>query len=119
MTTDGGDWTVFQEEVFTTILSSLEWSDYKAGFGDLNGEFWLGLDKINLELMKLNLTLLKLGYAKYGVFSVADESDKYRLSVGDYSVVVGCFKELGGTKAVFNPTLMACIWVQVRLVLKE
>ena len=23
------------------------WADYDKGFGDLNGEFWLGLNKIN------------------------------------------------------------------------
>jgi len=36
--TAGGGWTVFQKRV---------WNDYKRGFGNLNGEFLLGLDKIN------------------------------------------------------------------------
>ena len=93
MSRDAGGWTVFQRRQDGSQDFYRGWSDYKAGFGDLNGEFWLGLDKIH-RLSKSGQNVLRVDlmdfngaerYAKYGKFSVADESDKYRLNVGSYS----------------------------------
>ncbi|XP_028391571.1 ficolin-2-like [Dendronephthya gigantea] len=93
MSTDGGGWTVFQRRQDGSQDFYLGWSHYKAGFGDLNGEFWLGLDKIH-RLWKSGQNVLRIDlmdfngnkrYAKYGTFSVADESDKYKLNIGSYS----------------------------------
>ena len=93
MSTDGGGWTVFQKRQDGSQNFFLEWSDYKAGFGNLSGEFWLGLDKIH-RLTKSGQNVLRVDlmdfndaerYAKYGTFSLADESNKYRLIVGNYS----------------------------------
>ena len=93
MTTHGGGWTVFQRRQDGSEDFYRGWSDYKAGFGDLNGEFWLGLDKIH-RLTKSGQDVLRVDlmdfnyaqrYAEYGTFSVADESDKYRLNIGTYS----------------------------------
>ncbi|XP_028391583.1 ficolin-1-like isoform X1 [Dendronephthya gigantea] len=92
MSKDGGGWTVFQRRQDGSQDFYVGWSDYKAGFGDLNGEFWLGLDKIH-RLTKSGQNVLRVDlmdfrgakrHAKYGTFSVADESDKYRLTIGSY-----------------------------------
>ena len=46
-TTAGGGWTVIQEKMDSSVNFNRTPDDYKHGFGNLVGEFWLGLDKIN------------------------------------------------------------------------
>ena len=92
-TTEGGGWTVFQKRLDGSVKFYLKWADYKSGFGDLNGEFWLGLDKIH-RLTLDNNSMLRVDledfegetrYAEYNLFGVTSEKDKYRLILGDYS----------------------------------
>ena len=92
-TTDGGGWTVFQKRLDGSVDFYLKWADYKSGFGDLNGEFWLGLDKIH-RLTLDNNSILRVDledfegetrYAEYNLFGVTSEKDKYKLILGDYS----------------------------------
>ncbi|XP_020624032.1 angiopoietin-2-like isoform X2 [Orbicella faveolata] len=92
-TTAGGGWTVFQKRLNGSVDFFLNWSDYKVGFGDLNGEFWLGLDKIH-RLTSDNDSMLRVdledferntSYAEYNRFGVMSENDKYKLSFGNYS----------------------------------
>jgi hypothetical protein len=67
------------------------WTDYKTGFGNLSGEFWLGLDKIHLAIgqnvLRIDLETFEneTAYAIYGSFSVGNESEVYILNVGNYS----------------------------------
>ena len=93
MTTAGGGWTVFQKRVDGSVDFYRGWNDYRAGFGNLSGEFWLGLDKIyrltaarpNKLRVDLEETNGNTAYAQYGSFAVSAASDKYRLSVDSYS----------------------------------
>ena len=95
MDTDGGGWTVFQRRQDGSVDFYRGWNDYKNGFGNIDGEFWLGLDYIHwlLSLSKSGNELrVDLGdsqgtrvYAKYSNFSVGDESTKYVLGVSGYS----------------------------------
>ena len=92
-TTAGGGWTVFQKRQDGSVDFYRGWADYKQGFGNLNGEYWLGLDKIhrltNSGNYKLRVDLEDFtgntAYAEYSSFGVADEGNKYKLSVGSYS----------------------------------
>ena len=56
-TTAGGGWTVIQKRLDGSVDYYRGWDDYKRGFGNLNGEFWLGLDKIHRLTKETQLTL--------------------------------------------------------------
>ena len=91
---NGGGWTVFQRRQDGSVDFNRGWSDYKVGFGNLTGEFWLGLDKIHRLTTSTTQTFLRVdmmdsggrhAYAKYKNFSVASESHSYKLNVGNFS----------------------------------
>ena len=92
-TTPGRGWTVFQRRVNGSVDFYKNWTDYKNGFGNLPGEFWLGLDKIHRlsatgqNVLRVDLRSFenKRDYAVYKSFSVGDESEAYILNVGNYS----------------------------------
>ena len=84
---------MFQRRQNASVNFYRGWKDYKNGFGNLNGNFWLGLDKIH-RLTKSGQNVLRVdlmswtskrAYAKYGSFSVASESDVYKLNLGSFS----------------------------------
>ena len=91
--TAGGGWTVFQKRRDGSVDFFRAWNDYKQGFGNLNGEFWLGLDKINRLTVsgsyKLRVDLEDLhgttAFAEYSSFGVTSETTQYRLSLGIYA----------------------------------
>ncbi|KAL9967875.1 hypothetical protein ACROYT_G026175 [Oculina patagonica] len=97
MRTDGGGWTVFQRRQDGSVDFYRRWNDYKAGFGQLTAEFWLGNDKIHRltasrpSTLRVELEDWSRGkaYAKYGKFNIGDEQAKYRLEVGSYSGTAG------------------------------
>ena len=91
-TTAGGGWTVFQKRQDGSVDFYRGWNDYKRSFGNLTGEFWLGLDKIHRltesssNKFRVDLELQnETGFAEYSFFAVANETEKYQLSLGNYS----------------------------------
>jgi len=75
-----------------------KWDDYKLGFGNLSGEFWLGNDKLVAALQasannEMRVELESFGgetvYAKFSSFDVGDESTKYLLAVSGYTGTAG------------------------------
>ena len=97
METDGGGWTVFQRRQDGSVDFYRNWTDYEDGFGNLTGEFWLGLGEINrLTKEQSNTLRVDLGdfdgntsYAQYTTFSVGNSTTEYTLTVGGYSGTAG------------------------------
>ncbi|PIK51293.1 hypothetical protein BSL78_11813 [Apostichopus japonicus] len=71
---------------------NLYWSDYRAGFGNLRENFWLGNEKIysltNQRRYELRIDLGNVAsetfYAVYDSFNISDESQEYTLRLGAY-----------------------------------
>ncbi|KAJ8262082.1 hypothetical protein GJAV_G00161980 [Gymnothorax javanicus] len=93
----GGGWTVLQRRLNGSVSFNRTWAAYKKGFGNLQGEFWLGNDKIH-QLTKAKDMILRIEledfqgvkeYAKYDRFYVSNELLRYRLTVSDYSGTAG------------------------------
>ena len=88
-----GMWTVIQKRFDGSEDFYRNWTDYKDGFGDVSGEYWLGNDVIHQLTSHANYTLRVVltdwdnitKYAIYSIFTVADEADGYRISIGGYS----------------------------------
>ena len=97
METDGGGWTVFQRRQDGSVDFNRNWADYERGFGNLSGEFWLGLNKVHrLTPDGANTLRVDLGdfenntaYAQYSTFSIGDCITEYTLNVGGYSGTAG------------------------------
>ncbi|KAJ8306783.1 hypothetical protein KUTeg_015663 [Tegillarca granosa] len=93
MTTDGGGWTVIQKRFNGGIDFYRTWAEYRNGFGDINGEYWLGNAKIH-ELTLQSNQVLRIDmmddsgtwkYATYIEFSIGGNSTGYNLSVGTFN----------------------------------
>ena len=90
METDGGGWIVIQRR-----NASMGWvnftrniSDYEKGFGDLDGEFWIGLKNIyeltnqqNMELRTKvwNVSGSSMGW-NYHLFKINNRDSRYSIS---------------------------------------
>ena len=85
---------MFQRRQDGTEDFDLPWENYAEGFGDLKGEFWLGLEKIyrltssasNTELL-INMKDLayESNYVYYGTFSLGSVHTNYSLTLGGYA----------------------------------
>ncbi|XP_061388867.1 angiopoietin-related protein 2-like [Musca vetustissima] len=74
------------------------WEDYKHGFGNQSGEFFIGLERLHKLTNSRPYELLVVledfendrRYAKYDNFVVASENEKYKLqTLGRYSGTAG------------------------------
>ncbi len=98
MKADNAGWTVFQKRINGSVDFYRDWNEYKNGFGDLDGEFWLGLDRLNRLTSTRVSWQLKVeledfegntAYAMYDDFHIGDESTQFQLSIGSYSGTAG------------------------------
>ncbi|KAM8930813.1 fibroleukin-like [Pelodytes ibericus] len=92
MVTDGGGWTVFQRRQDGSVDFNRTWQEYKQGFGNLQGEHWLGNENLH-SLSRVGQHTLRIEledwygvkrHAIYRKFKVASEQNKYRLTAREY-----------------------------------
>ncbi|KAG7158530.1 ficolin-1-like 9 [Homarus americanus] len=93
---EGQSWTVFLARHHQTPNENFtrSWQDYKKGFGDPEGEHWLGNENLHTLTggetryrLRVEATNLQ-GEQRYGewrVFRVAPEDNRYRLTVQQYN----------------------------------
>uniref|UniRef100_A0A0A1X2H6 Fibrinogen-like protein A n=1 Tax=Zeugodacus cucurbitae TaxID=28588 RepID=A0A0A1X2H6_ZEUCU len=90
---DFGGWLVIHRSQSDSVNYFRNRTDYKEGFGDLTGNYWIGLEKIYALTsdceQELYIQISRNGteyYEKYTKFVIAGESEDYALKeVGNYS----------------------------------
>lgn len=110
MDTEGKGWTVVQRNSHDTEIAwKQSWTTYKYGFGNVQGDHWLGTEYLHLLTQqgtykvrfvvrdKANVT----HYAEYDIFRVESESSGYPLRLGRYSgegddYLTGYYPKKGG-----------------------
>ena len=89
----GGGWTRILYRSTTKTSFNLKWYAYKNGFGDLQGDGWLGLEKI-YRLTKHRPAALLISlydrsrnwyFPQYKTFQVGSEATKYQLRIGNFT----------------------------------
>ncbi|XP_015220482.1 angiopoietin-1 [Lepisosteus oculatus] len=110
METSGGGWTVFQRRINGSVDFQKTWREYKMGFGDLSGEYWLGNEAVHL-LTNQGSYSLRIGlldwegnepYSQYERFQLGSEKQHYRLFLKGYSGTAGQHSSLGAHSTSFS-----------------
>ncbi|XP_053692810.1 ficolin-1-like [Sabethes cyaneus] len=104
---EAGGWTVIHRRFDNSVSFNRSWTEFSDGFGNLQGEYWLGLEKMhqitrarNHELMVL--TTLRDGSsrsARFDRFAVGSEFKLYQLRIGRFvsGNLYSDFKQHNGT----------------------
>ncbi|XP_053547427.1 angiopoietin-related protein 7 [Bombina bombina] len=92
METQGGGWTLIQRRKVGLTSFNREWKQYRDGFGNIRGDFWLGNEHIYRLTRRPTVLRVELEdwegnvrYAEYAQFSVSNEHNSYRLFLGNFS----------------------------------
>ena len=96
MHTDGGGWVVIQRNKNNSLVNfNRNWTDYEKGFGDLNTDFWYGLEEMHC-LTQRGQWEMRVDYQRndktwsylhYNQFSVGSANEEYPLTVGGFTGV--------------------------------
>ena len=91
MEKEGGGWTTIQRRVDGSVDFQRDWADYKKGFGDPAGNYWLGLDNIHAITNTFANVMLRIEASTFDGerallifvgFKVDNEENLYKLTSG-------------------------------------
>ncbi|XP_068613207.1 angiopoietin-2-like [Brachionichthys hirsutus] len=110
METDGGGWTVLQKRFDGSIDFHRTWQEYKKGFGEPSGEFWLGNEFVSRltsqQSYKLRIQLSdwegNSGFSQYDQFSLDSEAQNYRIYLKGFSGTAGKTSSIGQPVSDFS-----------------
>ncbi|ELU10179.1 hypothetical protein CAPTEDRAFT_93260 [Capitella teleta] len=103
-----GGWTIIQHRLDSRENFHRSWDEYKHGFGDMFGSFYLGNDNIHALTAQGDYELMievtdwmdKKAHAHYAVFDITSEEDGYQMTSANYSGDAG--DALAGNKVKFS-----------------
>ena len=83
---------VIQSNTGGSLDFNRTWEEYKQGFGDPSGEFWIGNERLHqltdggYNKLRVELVIVdgKKGFAEYNQFYVFDEASEYALELDSY-----------------------------------
>ncbi|XP_049532876.1 angiopoietin-1-like [Anopheles darlingi] len=93
-----GGWMVIQHRFDGVLDFDRNWKDYRNGFGDADGEHWLGLQQVYQFTKEQDCELLvelkdfdgTYKYARYDLFGIGSETEQYRLkTLGEHYGTAG------------------------------
>ena len=99
---------LIQQNVNGSDVFNRSWVEFKVGFGDPSGNYWIGNELLSQLTangrykLKFDLQALMTGnwyWAEYSTFRVLTEADNYRLQVSGFSGTAGldAFQRHNGT----------------------
>lgn len=100
----GGKWTVIQSRLDGTVSFYRSWIEYQNGFGNLGGEFWIGLEKLyeitNNKLHELIIVMEDFEgqskFVKYSSFAIGSEEEGYAL------ILLSGYEGTGGDSLTYH-----------------
>ncbi|KAM6922138.1 angiopoietin-2a [Lycodopsis pacificus] len=110
METEGGGWTVLQKRFDGHVDFHRTWQEYRKGFGEPSGEFWLGNEFVSRltiqQSYKLRIQLSdwegNSGFSQYDQFSLEGEAQNYRIHLKGFSGTAGKISSIGQPGSDFS-----------------